>query len=59
MSEIKNVNARCLDMASDRDVVLHEVSYEIKDSGVWVAKTTQVMATDPMDAIASIVSREV
>lgn len=57
MSEIQKVNARCLDMASDKDVVLHEVSYEIKDSGVWVAKTTQVMATDPIDAIASIVRR--
>jgi hypothetical protein len=38
-------------MNSDADVVLHEVSYEVKDSGVWVSKTTQVRATDPMDAI--------
>jgi len=34
--------------------VLHEVSYEIKDSEVWIAKTTQLMATDPQDAIESV-----
>jgi hypothetical protein len=54
MSEIKNIKARCLDKDSDEAVVLHEVNYEIKDSGVWIAQTKQVMATDPMDAIIYI-----
>ena len=51
MTEIRNIKARCLDMDSNADVVLHEVSYELKDSGVWLNKTVQVRATDPIDAI--------
>ena len=51
MTEYRNMSARCLDMNSNADIVLHEVSYEVKDSGVWVSKTTQVRATDPIDAI--------
>jgi hypothetical protein len=54
MNEFRSMRAKCLDMDSNADVVLHEVSYEIKDSEVWIAKTTQLMATDPQDAIESV-----
>lgn len=49
--EIRNVSAKCIDMNNPSAMVLHKVDYEYKDSGVWVGKTVQVMATDPMDAI--------
>jgi len=51
MTEIKNITAKCLDMKSDSKIVLHEVSYDVKDSGVWTHKVQRVMATDPIDAI--------
>jgi hypothetical protein len=51
MTEFRSMSAKCLDVSSDNNVVLHEVKYEVKDSGVWVVKTKQVMATDPVDAI--------
>lgn len=52
--EYRNLSARCLDMNSNDDVVLHEVNYEYKDSGVWVAKTVSMYATDPQDAIETV-----
>lgn len=51
MAEVRNITARCLDMTNNSTFVEHEVSYEVKDSGVWVSKTVRLMATDPMDAI--------
>lgn len=57
MAEYRGMTARCIDMSSNNNVVLHEVHYEIKESGVWVAKTEQLMATDPMDAIESVRGR--
>jgi hypothetical protein len=51
MSELRNIKARCVELNDTAPIVLHEVSYEVKDSGVWLAKTADVMAKDPMDAI--------
>ena len=51
MCELRNISAKCLDIDSDRTMVLHKVDYEYKDSGVWLSKSVQVLATDPMDAI--------
>ena len=50
MNEIKNLMAKCIERG-DAPVVLHEVSFDLKESGVWVHHTNRVMATDPMDAI--------
>jgi hypothetical protein len=50
--ELRNIKARCVELNDTAPIVLHEVSYEVKDSGVWVSKVMDVMATDPMDAIA-------
>jgi hypothetical protein len=54
MIEFRNLAGMCLDFHNTDAVVLHEVSYQVKDSGVWVDKKVQVMATDPMDAIDHI-----
>lgn len=54
MSVLRNLSARCLDINSDRPVVPHKVDFEYNDSGVWVAKSENVMATDPQDAIGYI-----
>lgn len=51
MVEFRSMIARCVEPSSDRVYELHEVSYQVKESGVWVSKTTQVRALDPMDAI--------
>lgn len=49
--EIKNCRAKCIDRDNPAEVVLHEVEFDLKDSGDWGHKVVQVMATDPMDAI--------
>ena len=49
--EVKNMKAKCLDRSSQENVVLHEVTFDLRDSGVWQPMSMQVMATDPMDAI--------
>jgi hypothetical protein len=51
VQELKNIRARCIDRNNPEDVVLHEVTFDLRDSGVWQPMITQVMATDPMDAI--------
>ena len=51
MIETKNFNARCVEQDDSRSSVLHEVSFDLKESGVWGNKTMRVMATDPIDAI--------
>lgn len=57
-AEIRNLTARCIDSQSTATYVAHGVSYEYRDSGVWVAKTETVIATDPMDAITYIRRRK-
>ena len=57
MNEIRNITARCVDKSSNDEIVLHQVSYEYKDSGVWVSKTVSMYATDPQDAINTVVRR--
>lgn len=56
-TQIRNLTARCLDRDNPSDIVLHEVKYELQESGAWVDMTTQVMATDPMDAINVVKGR--
>lgn len=58
MTEVRNMTARCLDTASNAALVLHEVGYELKDSGGWIDKTVQLLATDPIDAINAVRKRE-
>ena len=51
-TEIRNIFARCIDKESIEEVALHEVNFEIKESGSdWKPHVMQVMAKDPMDAI--------
>jgi len=51
-TELKNLCARCIDKESIEDIALHEVKFEIKESGGdWKPHVVQVMATDPMNAI--------
>jgi len=51
-TEIKNMIARCLDKKSVEEIVLHEVEFEIKESGGdFKLHVVQVMAKDPIDAI--------
>lgn len=57
MQELKNVRARCIDRNNPEDVVLHEVTFDLRDSGVWQSMSVEVMATDPTDAIKYIVNR--
>lgn len=49
--ELRNIRARCIDRNSNDDVVLHEVNYEAMENNNWIAKTIQLMATDPQNAI--------
>ena len=52
MTELRHLQAKCLDMRSNDAVVLHQVDFEIKESGGdWVQHSVEVMAEDPMDAI--------
>ena len=51
VQELKNMRAKCLDRNNQENVVLHEVTFDLRDSGVWQPMSMQVMATDPMDAI--------
>jgi hypothetical protein len=52
MTEVKNLRARCLDMESIEEVALHEVEFDIKESGGdFKPSVVQVMAKDPIDAI--------
>jgi hypothetical protein len=51
-TEIRNLTSRCLDRESIDEIVLHEVNFEIKESGGdWHPHRIEVMAKDPMDAI--------
>jgi hypothetical protein len=56
--ECRNFKARCLDMETNAEIVEHEVTYEVKDSGVWIAKTVRMMATDPFHAVETVRRRE-
>lgn len=51
MLEFRNMSAKCIEPSSDKVYELHEVSFEYKDSGVWVSKSVQLLALDPKDAI--------
>lgn len=52
MTEVRHLQAKCLDMGNDDAVVLHQVDFEIKESGGnWLQHSVEIMATDPMDAI--------
>lgn len=51
MTEVRSFEARCIEPSSEKVYELHEVKYQVKDSGVWLNKTVQVLALDPMDAI--------
>ena len=51
LNRVRGFSARCLDMDSDRAMVLHQVDYQLQVDGAWVDKTTRVMALDPVDAI--------
>ena len=57
MTEFRSFEARCIEPSSDKVYELHEVKYQVKDSGVWVNKTTQVLALDPVDAIKYVKQR--
>ena len=57
-TEIKNVRAKCIDMNNPAEIVLHEVYFDIKESGDdWKRHSVQIMATDPLDAIAAVRQR--
>ena len=54
-NEYKNMTAKCVDKKNTDAVVLHEVSFDRKDSdGNWSSHAVRVMATDPMDAIKKV-----
>ena len=54
-TELKNVTARCIDRESIEEFALHEVEFEIKESGDdFKPHVVQIMAKDPMDAIEYI-----
>lgn len=51
-TEIKNLTARCVDKESIEELALHEVAFEIKESGAdFKPHVVQIMAKDPVDAI--------
>lgn len=51
-TQLRNLKARCLDRDNPSNIVLHEVSFELTESGDdFKPHVMQVMATDPMDAI--------
>jgi hypothetical protein len=52
--EYKNMKGRCVDKESTDTVVLHEVEFDRKDSGVWEHHVVQFMAKDPVDAIDAV-----
>ena len=53
--EHRNMRAKCVDRDNPDDVVLHEVSFDRKESGGdWVSHVVRIMATDPQDAINAI-----
>lgn len=54
MSEYRNMQAKCIDKDNPDEVVLHEVMFDRKDSGVWTSHVVRIMATDPQDAINAI-----
>jgi len=54
MMEYKNMKAKCLDKRSDDPVVLHQVEFDRKESGVWEHLVVEIMATDPIDAINAV-----
>lgn len=58
MQQVRNIKAKCLAMNSDAEIVLHEVSYQFMDSGVWIDKTVKMYATDPQDAIDTVIRRD-
>jgi hypothetical protein len=56
--EFRNMTGKCLDKRSDNPVVLHEVGFEWNDgTDGWHPDTQIVMATDPMNAIATVRSK--
>jgi hypothetical protein len=57
IQELKNIRARCIDSNNPEDVVLHEVTFDLRDSGVWQPMLVEVMATDPSDAIKYVVNQ--
>lgn len=51
-TEVRNLTARCIDKESIEELALHEVKFEIKESGDdFKPHAMQIMAKDPMDAI--------
>lgn len=52
--EYKNLTAKCLERDNPDEVVLHEVSFDRKESGAWTSHVVRIMATDPQDAINAI-----
>ena len=57
MSAFRNIRSKCIDRNSNDEFVLHEVNYEEKENDNWVAKTIQLMASDPQNAIQVFNSR--
>ncbi len=56
VQELKNIQAKCLDRNNPESVVLHEVTFDMRDSGVWQPMAVKVMATDPSSAIQYIIN---
>jgi hypothetical protein len=55
MVEFRNVYGRCIDKDSIDEMALHEVEFELKESGGdWQPHVVQIMAKDPMDAINAV-----
>jgi hypothetical protein len=51
-TEVRNLIARCIDKESIEELALHEVEFEIKESGDdFKLHVMQIMAKDPIDAI--------
>jgi hypothetical protein len=53
-THISNLTAACIDRSSNDDYVLHRVTFDTNETGTWENKSVEVMATDPMDAIKTI-----
>ena len=55
MNEYRNMTAKCVDKKNTDAVVLHEVSFDRKDSNSnWISHAVRILATDPMDAIKKV-----
>ena len=54
-TEYRNMKAKCIDRNNPSDVVMHEVSYDNKETdGNWTNLVVNIMATDPMGAIKKV-----